>query len=124
MVTVLQPQLRKFSIGDAKITKITETILESFAPSTLLPDLNPDVWMEHPEWITPGTFNKSKGSILLSLHSLLVETPRHIILIDTGAGNDKDRPSMPVLDHLQEPYLDRLASFGIRPEAVNYVLAS
>ncbi len=82
-----------YQIGDAKITKITETILESFAPSTLLPDLNPDVWTEHPEWITPGMFNKSKGNILLSLHSWLVETPRHTILIDTGAGNDK-RPTV------------------------------
>jgi hypothetical protein len=45
-----------------------------------------------------------------------VETPRHTILIDTGAGNDKDRPSIPVLDHLQEPYLDRLASVGIDPK--------
>jgi glyoxylase-like metal-dependent hydrolase (beta-lactamase superfamily II) len=114
--------LMSYQIGDAKITKITETILESFTPSALLPDHNPDVWAEHPEWITSGMFSKSKGNILLSLHSWLVETPRHIILIDTGAGNDKDRPTMPVLDHLQEPYLGRLANAGIRPEAVDYVL--
>ena len=30
-----------YQIGDAKITKITETILESFTPSALLPGLNP-----------------------------------------------------------------------------------
>ena len=28
---------------------------------------------EHPEWLTPGMFSKSKGNILLSLHSWLVE---------------------------------------------------
>ena len=103
-----------YQIGDAKITKITETILESFTASALLPDHNPAVWAEHPEWITSGMFSKSQGNILLSLHSWLVETPRHTILIDTGAGNDKDRPSMPVLDHLQEPYLGRLANAGVR----------
>ena len=53
-----------YQIGDAKIT---ETILESFTPSALLPGLNPDGWEEHPEWTTPGMFSKSKGSILLSL---------------------------------------------------------
>ena len=56
-----------YQIGDAKITKITETILESFTPSALLPGLNPDVWEEHPEWTTPGMFNQSKGNMLLSL---------------------------------------------------------
>jgi hypothetical protein len=71
-----------YQIGDAKITKITETILESFTPSALLPDHSPDVWAEHPEWITSGMFSKSKGNILLSLHSWLVETPRHTILIE------------------------------------------
>jgi hypothetical protein len=33
-----------YQIGDAKITKITEAILDSFSASALLPDHNPAVW--------------------------------------------------------------------------------
>jgi glyoxylase-like metal-dependent hydrolase (beta-lactamase superfamily II) len=33
-------------------------------------------------------------------------------MIDTGAGNDKDRPMLKVLDHLHNPYLERLAAIG------------
>jgi len=45
-----------------------------------------------------------------------------VILIDTGAGNDKDRPTLKVLDHLHNPYLERLAAIGVQPEAVDYIL--
>jgi glyoxylase-like metal-dependent hydrolase (beta-lactamase superfamily II) len=43
-------------------------------------------------------------------------------MIDTGAGNDKDRPMLKVLDHLHNPYLERLAAIGVQPEAVDYIL--
>jgi hypothetical protein len=43
--------------------------------------------------------------VLLSVHTWFVKSPHHTILIDTGIGNDKNRPTIPVMDHLQEPYL-------------------
>jgi hypothetical protein len=39
-----------YQVGDAKITKIPEIVLESFTPETLFPDLHPDVWTNLPEW--------------------------------------------------------------------------
>jgi glyoxylase-like metal-dependent hydrolase (beta-lactamase superfamily II) len=51
-----------------------------------------------------------------------VRTPTRVILVDTGAGNDKDRPNLPLVNHLNEPFLDRLKAAGVRPEDVNLVL--
>jgi len=45
-----------------------------------------------------------------------------VILVDTAAGNDKDRPGMPNLNHLNGPFLDRLKAAGARPEEVDLVL--
>ncbi len=59
---------------------------------------------------------------LMSVHTWVVRTPRHIILIDTGVGNDKNRPYTPGFDHLQLPYLEKLAAIGVKPEAVDYCL--
>jgi hypothetical protein len=44
------------------------------------------------------------------------------VMIDTGAGNDKDRPMLKVLDHLHNPYLERLAAIGCsrRPWIIFY----
>ena len=69
----------------------------------------------------PGTYDE-KGHIPLSVHSWLVEHDGAAILIDTGVGADKSRPSMPVLDHLHQPYLDRLAQAGVEPEQIDYIL--
>jgi glyoxylase-like metal-dependent hydrolase (beta-lactamase superfamily II) len=57
-----------------------------------------------------------------SIHTWLVRTPTQVILVDTGAGNDKDRPNLPLMNHLNEPFLDRLKAAGVRPEDVNLVL--
>jgi hypothetical protein len=36
--------LMSYRIGEAKITMITETILDGFNPAIFFPDLDPDVW--------------------------------------------------------------------------------
>ncbi len=46
------------------------------------------------------------------------------ILIDTGVGNDRERPHMPLFDHLHTDFLDRLAQAGVRPEDVDIVVVA
>jgi glyoxylase-like metal-dependent hydrolase (beta-lactamase superfamily II) len=51
----------------------------------------------------------------------VIKSRADTILVDTGIGNDKKR-KLPAFDHLNEPYLKRLAAVGVTPEAVDYVL--
>jgi glyoxylase-like metal-dependent hydrolase (beta-lactamase superfamily II) len=51
-----------------------------------------------------------------------VRTPNRVVLVDTATGNGKDRPSVPLMHQLNEPFLDRLAAAGVRPEEVDLVL--
>jgi glyoxylase-like metal-dependent hydrolase (beta-lactamase superfamily II) len=111
-----------YRIGEATVTKIPELTLRGFAPGTLFPDLDRTLLSHHPDLVSPGFFDPETGNAILSVHTWLVRTPRHSILIDTGCGNDKSRPSMPMLDHLHEPYLDRLAAAGVESGAIDYVL--
>jgi len=114
-------QAMGFSIGRTHVEKVHELALDGFAATQLLPALDPHVLNQHPEWMSPGTYD-SEGHALLSIHTWVVRHEGQIILIDTGAGNDKPRPNLKVLDRLQTPYLERLAAAGVRPEEVNYVL--
>jgi glyoxylase-like metal-dependent hydrolase (beta-lactamase superfamily II) len=70
----------------------------------------------------PGSVDPHAGLLRLSIHAWLVRTPTRVILVDTGAGNDKDRPNGPNLNHLNGPFLDRLKAAGARPEEVDVVL--
>jgi glyoxylase-like metal-dependent hydrolase (beta-lactamase superfamily II) len=111
-----------YRIGEVTVTKIPELTLTGFAPAALFPDFDPNFLKQHPEWADPGWFDLESGNVILSVHAWLVKTPKHSILIDTGCGNNKLRPPKCAANHLQEPFLERLAAAGVEPEAIDYVL--
>lgn len=59
-----------------------------------------------------------------SMHSWLIRTDRHVILVDTGCGNRKERltPGFERFHMLVKPYLRHLADAGVRPEDVTRVI--
>jgi len=44
------------------------------------------------------------------------------ILVDTGVGNDRDRPQIPPFAYLRTGFLDRLAAAGVDPARVDVVI--
>jgi hypothetical protein len=65
----------------------------------------------------PGSVSPRTGLLRQSIHAWLVRTPMRVVLVDTATGNDKDRHSIPILNHLNEPFLDRLKAAGARPRS-------
>ena len=112
----------EFRLGDMRIVKVHEVDLNDFAATQLLPGLDPSVLMKHPERIDTSTYNSETGRVFMSVHTWVVWLGGKVILIDTGVGNDKNRPTLEVMDHLHTPYLERLANIGIQPRDVDYVL--
>jgi glyoxylase-like metal-dependent hydrolase (beta-lactamase superfamily II) len=112
----------EFCVGGMSVIKVHELDLNGFAAIQLLPELDPMVVAKHPDWIDSRTYDLQTGHVLMSVHTWVVRFEGKVILIDTGAGNDKDRPKLKVLDHLHNPYLERLAAIGVQPEAVDYIL--
>lgn len=112
----------EFCVGGMSVIKVRELDLNGFAATQLLPGLDPMVVDKYPDWIDSRTYDFQTGHVLMSVHTWVVRFEGKVILIDTGAGNDKDRPTLKVLDHLHNPYLERLAAIGVQPEAVDYIL--
>ncbi len=110
-----------FKVGKTRIQKIFEMDLNGMTFSQLMPGLDAHELEAHPDWIPAGT-RDDEGHAFLSVHSWLVHHNGNIILIDAGAGNDKARPSQPVLDHLDNPFLERLKDAGVSPEQVDLIL--
>jgi glyoxylase-like metal-dependent hydrolase (beta-lactamase superfamily II) len=114
--------MERFRVGNAVITKITELALNGVDPAFLYPGATAASVLEPARALSGGSFDVATQTLRQSVHTWLVQISGRTILIDTATGNDKDRPTMPVLDHLHEPYLERLAAAGIEPEAVDVVL--
>lgn len=108
-------------VGDAIVTRIPELETWDLAPTDLLPAWDPAVVEPYVDEFVPRCLAADGSRVAVSTHSWLVRTPKNVVLIDTAIGNGKSR-RMPLFDHLDEPYLDRLAAAGVVPHDVDHVL--
>lgn len=112
------------SIGNATVTRVEEMPGPSFRLSTIFPDWDDEVLARHRDWLVPNYVNADKMSIVMSLHSWIIRTGHHTILVDTCIGDHKDR--LPAERwHMQETgYLDKLAAAGFAAADIDYVLCT
>ena len=89
--------LEAYRIGDATVIKISEMLLTGFTPRALLPRIEAEVLTKCPEWATSGSVDPVNWNVILSVHTWLAKSPNLTILIDTGIGNDKNRPTIEIM---------------------------
>jgi len=116
--------MQHWQVGDTRITRIEELIGPLFDPVMFFPDYSAEVVDKHRDWIYPNHIDEDSGRIIASMHSYLIETPHHNILIDTCIGNDKER--MPYRDwhRMQTPWLANLKAAGVTPDQIDYVMCT
>ncbi|HWQ49449.1 MAG TPA: MBL fold metallo-hydrolase [Methanosarcina sp.] len=111
-----------YRVGEVTVTRVPELILDSNTPEYLYPQWDPSFIQEHETWLVPGNMDKTCTHVFQSIHTWVLRTKQHTILIDTGAGNDKERIWIPRLNRLKSPYLERLKAAGVTPAMVDYVI--
>ena len=111
-------------IGETTVTRVYESAGPGFPAQHLLPDWDPAILAEHAGWLSPNYFEAATGKFISSIHSWVIRTKHHTILVDTCCGNGKDRPGFERFHMLDTPYLARLAEAGVQPEEVDYVLCT
>ena len=72
----------------------------------------------------PNHYDADKKRFVLSVHSWLIRTQHHNILVDTCGGDDKERPDFLAFHQKKTGYLTRLAAAGLRPEDIHFVLCT
>ena len=65
--------------------------------------------------------NQQTGNLRMSSHSLIVRSPRGIVLVDTCVGNDKTHHVIQDWHQQSWPYLERLDAAGLTPADVDFV---
>ncbi len=76
----------------------------------------------HRGWMPPTSL-LDDGTMVLSMHSFVVRTPHHTVLVDTCVGNDRQR-HYPEWCNLNVDYLGRLRAAGVTPDQVDYVFCT
>ena len=116
--------MHAFSVGAARVTRIEETYGPNFDARQFFAEWQPEIVDKHLDWMVPDHYDPQTGLLKLSVHSWLIEVGGNKILVDTCVGNHKPRPTRPMWDRMETPYLERLAAAGIRPEQIDMVMCT
>ena len=110
-----------WTVGQVKITKIVE--METVGSTRfILPAATKDEIRKLP-WLIPH-FATEEGRLKMSIHSLVVETPTHRIVVDTGLGNDKQGRDVPVWNNRNTLFLEMMTAAGFPPDSIDTVLCT
>jgi glyoxylase-like metal-dependent hydrolase (beta-lactamase superfamily II) len=111
-----------FQLGEVEVTKIVEW-QGAIAPARfIVPDSTPEIWRDNRSWLAPDHWDPDTDEYRGAVQTWLLRSEGKVVLVDTGVGNDRHRPQIPLFDHLRTPFLDRLAEAGVRPEDVDVVV--
>jgi len=114
-----------WTIGDVSVTRVEEQLgFASFPPEQYLVPFERALLERHMSWLVPDHYSPAHNRLISSVHSWLIRTPRHTILVDCCAGNHKDRPGFARFHQLDTPYLARLREAGVAPEDIDIVLCT
>lgn len=113
-----------FNVGEIEILRVEESLGPGFQPNVLLPDWNAkDIEPQLP-WLAPTYYDPKVDRLVSSIHSWVLKTRHHTILIDTCVGNHKHRPDSPRFHMLDRPYMENFANAGLKVEDIDYVLCT
>jgi glyoxylase-like metal-dependent hydrolase (beta-lactamase superfamily II) len=112
--------MNQWQVGKVKITRVIEMEVTG-GSRFLLPQATREA-IGLMEWLTPH-FADEAGNLIMSIHSLVVETPTQKIIVDTCLGNDKQR-DIPNWSNLKLPFLEDLKKAGYDRQEIDTVMCT
>ncbi|HVL59577.1 MAG TPA: MBL fold metallo-hydrolase [Burkholderiaceae bacterium] len=111
-------------VGAAELARVEDYLGPGFEPAEMFPAFREEMWRAERDWLVPTFYDPVANRLRTSMHSWIVRTGRHVVLIDACIGNGKCRPSIPRFHMRESPWLERLHACGVAPEQVDYVMCT
>ena len=115
--------MRTLEFGGVTVDRVVESEGPSYFPDFIFPDATENGMAAEMDWLLPHFFDPASGRLLMSLHSYVIRTRHHTVLVDTCVGNHKPR-NREMFDHAVFPWMENFLSLGIAPEDIDYVLCT
>ncbi|MGA9357868.1 MAG: MBL fold metallo-hydrolase, partial [Mycobacterium sp.] len=107
-------------LGRASLTRVVE--LRFDLGIRAFPRTPPSGWRDNADLLVPEFFDPDTDQFHIAIQSWVIEVDGLTVVVDTGVGNDRQRPHMPPLDHLSTGFLAALQSSGVDRNAVDVVI--
>jgi glyoxylase-like metal-dependent hydrolase (beta-lactamase superfamily II) len=108
--------------GDVKIMQFTQWEGPFLPGGEMFPDSKPGVFEANAHWLAPSFWDPQSGIIQMCSQMFVLRSEGRNILIDTGIGNDKERPGVPMFSHLQTGFPSALGTAGLGVEDIDVVV--
>jgi glyoxylase-like metal-dependent hydrolase (beta-lactamase superfamily II) len=115
------PGRQVWRVGAVTVTRVVETEDASMTASAVLPAARPEALATMP-WLQPWAVDDA-GRLIMSVHSLLIESRGLRICVDTCLGNDKPR-IVPLWNQRQGGFLADIAAAGFPRERMDVVICT
>jgi glyoxylase-like metal-dependent hydrolase (beta-lactamase superfamily II) len=112
--------MSRVRLGRASVTRVLE--LQFSLRTRLFAQTPTDGWRDEADLLVPDFFDPDTDQWHIAIQSWVIEVDGLTVVVDTGVGNDRQRPHMPPLDHLNTEFLAALQSAGIDRNAVDVVV--
>ncbi|WP_067670379.1 MBL fold metallo-hydrolase [Nocardia miyunensis] len=109
-------------LGDVEIFRVIEWRGPLMPGPDLLPDTTERTWRDNAEWLAPDHWDPGTELTVAAVQTWVLRSGGRTILIDTGVGNDRERPSRELFNRRHTDFPDRLERAGVRPEEVDIVV--
>jgi glyoxylase-like metal-dependent hydrolase (beta-lactamase superfamily II) len=110
-------------IGNATLQRVEEINGPGFGAKRMFPRFDQEAFDAQKNWMKPEHVTAEGDKLVMSIHTWILKTPRHTILIDTCLGNHKQRAN-PGWNNLDTPFLERLKACGCPAETVDFVMCT
>jgi len=110
----------RIKLGNATVTRVVETGIEM--RTSLFAETPAEAWAANRELLEPDFWNAGAEQWRIAMQIWVVQVDGLTVVVDTGVGNDRDRPHMPPIDHLSTDFLADFARAGFDPASVDVVV--
>lgn len=109
-------------LGDVRITRVIEWSGPIRTARFVIPDSDEETWQRNRDWLEPDFWNPADDAYRCHIQTWVLRSEGKTILVDTGVGNDRERPQVPQFAGLRTDFLARLREAGVAPEDVDIVI--
>jgi len=110
----------RMKLGNATVTRVVETRIEM--RTSLFGETPREAWEDNADVLDPTFWDRQTDQWKIAMQTWVVEVDGLTVVVDTGVGNDRNRPRMPPMDHLNTDYLSGLRGAGFDPADVDVVI--
>jgi glyoxylase-like metal-dependent hydrolase (beta-lactamase superfamily II) len=110
----------RIELGNAVVTRVVEW--EFDVPTAMFAATPPEAWQENADLLVPTFLDPDTRRWRVTMQTWIVDVDGLTVVVDTGVGNDRDRPHIPTLHKLDTDFLGALERADVDPNDVDVVI--